>query len=535
MASAGTDYDLVVVGGGINGAGIARDAALRGLSVLLLEKSDFGSGTSSISSRLIHGGLRYLEYAEIPLVFESLHERRRLRQLASHLVQRLRLNIPIYKQSRRSKLIIRLGMIAYDLLSIGKKVPGHRMLSRDELIEAEPGINQEGLLGAAQYYDAQVTFAERLVLENIIGAYEAGADVRNYCPAIGINVSQRKVQSLHFLEQGSDQETDVTTGLVVNAAGPWVDRVLATVNREIPRFMGGTKGSHIIVGDFAGAPASAFYAEAVADGRPFFIIPWNAQYLIGTTDIRYHGDPADVVASEEEIRYLLDETNRVFPGAKLTVGDIHFVYAGVRPLPLRDKGPESAITRKHIIKKHRRVAKGLVSIIGGKLTTYRNLAEQTVDLAARWLKKDAKNCETRSLPLPGAIGIEKARDMLRELQYLSDAGVKRVIDIYGGRASQIVELAAHETRLAYTLDDEESVVAAEVVFALRHEFAVKLTDIVHRRLMIGLSADLGEGMSEEIAAIAAEELNWNNAEKEEQLSELRNYNARLKRNLNSAS
>ena len=168
MSNTDTDYDVVVVGGGINGAGIARDAALRGLRVLLLEKNDFGSGTSSWSSRLIHGGLRYLEYAEIPLVFESLHERQRLRQVASHLVKRLRLNIPIYEQSRRSKLIVRLGMIVYDLLSIGKNIPRHRMLSRDELIEAEPGIRQEGLLGAAQYYDAQVTFAERLVLENII-------------------------------------------------------------------------------------------------------------------------------------------------------------------------------------------------------------------------------------------------------------------------------------------------------------------------------------------------------------------------------
>lgn len=530
MSHAGSDYDVVVVGGGINGAGIARDAALRGLSVLLLEKNDFGSGTSSWSSRLIHGGLRYLEHAEIPLVFESLHERRRLRQLAPHLVKRLRLVIPIYEQSRRSKLLIRLGMIAYDLLSIGKNVPRHRMLSRGELIEAEPGINREGLKGAAQYFDAQVTFAERLVLENIIGAAEAGADVRNYCPAIGINVSQGVVHSIHYLEYGSAQETEVTTRLVINAAGPWVDRVLATVNREIPRFMGGTKGSHIIVGRFEGAPGSAFYIEAAADGRPFFIIPWNKQYLIGTTDIRYHGDPADVAASEEEIRYLLDETNRVFPEADLTFGDIHFAYAGVRPLPLRDKGPESAITRKHIIKKHRRVAKGLVSIIGGKLTTYRNLAEHVVDLAVRWLKSDTGACETRTMPLPGATGIEAAREHLCELNYLSQNGVERLLRIYGGRASQITALTAEEPHLAHTVDDEGSVLAAEVVFALRHEFAVNLTDIVHRRLMTGLSADQGLGISEEIAAIAARESNWSKSEKEQQLTELGKYNARLRVN-----
>ena len=521
------DYDVVVVGGGINGAGIARDAALRGLRVLLLEKNDFGSGTSSWSSRLIHGGLRYLEYAEIPLVFESLHERRRLRQVALHLVRRLRLNIPIYKQSRRSKFIVRLGMIAYDLLSIGKSIPRHQMLSSEELIAEEPGINRDGLLGAAQYYDAQVTYAERLVIENIVGAQEAGATVRNYCTAIGINVSKGVVQSIHYLEQGSEQETEVTTRLVVNAAGPWVDRVLATVNREFPRFMGGTKGSHIVVGRFDGAPTSAIYVEAAADGRPFFIIPWNDQYLIGTTDIRYHGDPADAAASEEEVAYLLDETNRVFPGAHLTVQDIHFAYSGIRPLPLRAKGPESAITRKHIIKKHGRIAKGLISIIGGKLTTYRNLAEQTVDLAVRLSKIDAGECTTRSLPLPGANAIDEAREKLNNLNILSEQGIERVLGIYGGRAAEIASLAGSEIGLVATLDQDRTVLAAEVVFVVRQEFAVNLTDIVHRRLMVGLSADQGAGICEEIATIATAELDWDSAEKARQLAELRDYNARL--------
>ncbi len=234
------------------------------------------------------------------------------------------------------------------------------------------------------------------------------------------------------------------------------------------------------------------------------------------------------MASEEEIRYLLDETNRVFPAANLTVDDIHYAYAGVRPLPRRDRGPESAITRKHIIKKHRRVAKGLVSIIGGKLTTYRNLAEQAVDYAVRTLKCEARDCATRSLALPGADGRAEAREMLRELSWLSDVGIARLLGIYGGRAREIVDLAAAESHLARTLDDDESVVAAEIVYALRHEFAMTLTDIVHRRIMIGLSADQGAGLSEAIAEIAAREAGWSNSEKERQLEELREYNARLK-------
>ena len=522
------DYDIVVVGGGINGAGIARDAALRGMRVLLLEKYDFGSGTSSWSSRLIHGGLRYLEYAEIPLVYESLHERRRLRNVAQHLVKQLRINIPIYQQSRRSKFLVRLGMLAYDLLSIGKNVPAHRMLSRDELLAQEPGLRQDGLLGGAQYFDAQVSFAERLVVENIIGANEAGADVRNYTPVIGINVRQGRVTSVQYQGRDDEPETEVTTRLVINAAGPWVDRVLATVNRDIPRFMGGTKGSHIVTGRFDGAPRDACYVEAESDGRPFFIIPWNEQMLIGTTDIRYHGDPVDAAADESEIRYLLDETNRVIPGAKLTVENIHYAYTGVRPLPLRSKGPESAITRKHIIKKHRRVAKGLISIIGGKLTTYRNLAEQAVDQAVRGLRISTDACETRTLPLPGATGIDEARRRLSEIPGLSQPGVGRLLGIYGGRATQIAELAGDNAHLAETLDSQQSLLAAEVVFALRNEFAVSLTDIVHRRLMTGLAADQGAGVCESIAATAAVEAGWSKAERLQQLEQLRQYNARLR-------
>jgi len=527
MSEVITGYDIVVVGGGINGAGIARDAALRGLRVLLLEKNDFGSGTSSWSSRLIHGGLRYLEFGEIPLVFESLHERRRLRSVAAHLVTRLRLNLPIYKDAKRGKLIIRLGMLAYDLLSFGKKIPHHRMLSKDELLQEEPGLSAEGLLGGAQYYDAQVSFAERLVLENIIGAKEAGADVRNYSPVIGISVRQGAVRGLQFVDGTSGTEVEVSAGLIINAAGPWVDRVLATVNREMPHFMGGTKGSHIIVGPFAGSPQSAFYVEARADGRPFFIIPWNDQYLIGTTDIRYEGDPGDVTASAAEVEYLLRETNRVFPAAKLAASDIHYAYAGVRPLPKRDKGPESAITRKHIIRKHRKQAKGLVSIIGGKLTTYRNLSEQVVDMVVRRLRLEVADCQTRSLPLPGATGLAAAEVQMSVAGGLSRACLKRLSGIYGSRATHIVTLAKSDAGLAEKIDPTETVLAAEVVFALRHEMAVSLVDIVHRRLMTGLLPDQGVSMNDRIATIAAAEAGWDSKEKDRQLTALQEYNERL--------
>jgi glycerol-3-phosphate dehydrogenase len=515
-------YDIAIIGGGINGAGIARDAALRGFKVILLEKNDFGSGTTAWSSRLIHGGLRYLEYAEIPLVFESLRERRRLQVLASHLVRRIRMTIPVYRHSRRGRFLIRLGMLAYDLLSIGKAVPRHRMLDRDDLLRETPGVLSEGLTGGAQYYDAQVTFAERLVIENVISAAAAGADVRNYSPVIGINVREGVVNSLQFVDHASGAEEEIAASVVINAAGPWVDRVLSTVNREMPVLMGGTKGSHIIVGPFDGAPDSAFYVEARADGRPFFIIPWNDQYLIGTTDIRYEGDPGGVGASDQEIAYLLDETNYIFPGARLTPADIHYTYAGVRPLPKREKGPESAITRKHIIFRHRVEADGLISIIGGKLTTYRNLAEQTVDRSARRLG-ESHDCQTRDKPLPGAVDLEAARQHLESIPSLAPRCIERLLSVYGSRATEIADGID-----AGFVDEARTVLAAEIAYVIRTEFAVTLVDIMHRRTMLGLAADQGRAVTDEIARLAATELAWDKSETARQIEALRKYNEKLR-------
>jgi len=461
------------------------------------------------------------------LVFESLHERRRLRHLAAHLVTRLRLTIPIYKGSRRSRFVIRLGMIAYDLLSIGKKIPRHKMLDRDALLKEEPSLCRDGLLGGAQYYDAQVTFAERLVIENVISAKAAGADVRNYSPVIGINVRKGRVQSLQFIDRQSGEEVDVSAHVIINAAGPWVDKVLATVNREMPTFMGGTKGSHIVVGKFNGAPRSAFYIEANEDGRPFFIIPWNQQYLIGTTDIRYDGDPADVAPGDEELEYLLAETNRVFPSAGLSREDIHFAYAGVRPLPKRDKGPESAITRKHIIYSHKKEASGLISVIGGKLTTYRSLAEQAVDIAVRFADLDAKSCATRSLMLPGAINLDVARERLEKYASLTPECIERLLGIYGSRAIELIESTEDKFQDSY-LDADKTVLTAEIPFVIRQEFAVSLTDIMHRRLMVGLRADQGESMANEVASISAAIAGWDKAERGRQLKALHAYNARFR-------
>lgn len=514
------EFDLAVIGAGINGAGIARDAALRGLKVVVFDKNDMCSGCSAISSRLVHGGLRYLEYGEIPLVYESLHERRYLRLTAPHLVEPLRICIPVYAGARRGPLLIRLGMLAYDILSFRKTVPNHQMLSSAELQKEEPGLAATGLRAAARYYDAQVTFAERLVLENLLAARSAGAEIRTHCEVTGIQVAGGAVESIAF-EDNEGVPSSVKVRAIVNAAGPWVDRVLDVAPTPTKRLIGGTKGSHIIVGKFSGAPHDAFYVEAAADGRPFFIIPWNDQYLIGTTDIRYDEDLDHIRASGAEVDYLLAETNRVFSRAELTRADIHYAYAGVRPLPYQKKGPESAITRRHIIKDNKQVARGLLSIVGGKLTTYRSLAEQAVDKLAKLQHLNLPSCRTRDTDLPGAWGIDRAREALQALDSLGDAGVNRLLGVYGGRAAAIADLCTGE--FAHTLDKDGRVLAAEVVFAMREEFALTLEDVVFRRMMIGFDADQGRALYDEIAAIAAAEAGWGSAQKTQQLDQLAEY------------
>jgi glycerol-3-phosphate dehydrogenase len=520
-------FDVAVIGAGINGAGIARDAALRGLRVIVLEQNDLCSGTSAISSRLIHGGLRYLEYAEIPLVFESLRERRALRRIAPHLVQPLRISIPIYASARRGPLLIRLGMLAYDMLSFGKYMPRHEMLSRHEMLAIEPGLRADGLRAAARYFDAQVTFAERLVLENLLAARAAGAIIRTYSTVTRINVAGGSVSSIEVTDTQTGEQSQVEASVVVNAAGPWVDRVIGTAADNMPRLIGGTKGSHIVVDRFDGAPADAFYVEAAADGRPFFIIPWNEQYLIGTTDIRFTGDLAEIRASKAEIKYLLDETNRVFPSAGLGIDDVNFAYAGVRPLPHRTKGPESAITRKHIIKKNSKIAKGLISIIGGKLTTYRNLAEQVVDSSGKSLGRKLPECRSNDTLLPGAYRLDEARVLLQSTAAVSEKGVARLLGIYGGRAIDLVELKTEMPELGDCIDAEGTVLAAEIIFAIREEMAVTLSDIVHRRLMIGLNATQGRELYDDIATLAANEYGWDDGRRESELAMLVNYSDSL--------
>ena len=531
-------FDLIVVGGGINGVGTARDAAMRGLKVLLLDKGDFGSGTTSWSSRLIHGGLRYLEFYEFYLVRESLSDREKLLRIAPHLVKPLLLAVPIYDHSSRGPAMIRLGMTLYDVLSFDKSMEHHKMLGREEALKRFPGLNPEGLKAAAIYYDGQAEYAERLAVENAISARNHGAVVLNYAKVTGAIVENGSVRGVEFTDVLTGEQHAARASVTVNVAGPWVDEVLAGVKGHTKRMMGGTKGSHLVVDPFPGAPGNeALYYEAISDGRPIFVFPWNGRYLIGSTDLRYEGDLDRVVGDDAEIEYIINETNALIPTANLTPDDVLFSYSGVRPLPYVADGAEAGITRQHIIHDHAKDEEGiggLISVVGGKLTTYRNCSRQTVNMVYGKLGRKAPRCRTAEVPLPGgqtsdfgafAAEFERASGLPEGL-----AG--RLLKLYGARAPEVLDLAGDDPLLLSPLSSSDSaepgVVGAEILYAFKRELAQTLTDALHRRSMAGLGPKVGLDVDEAASEVAIRHLGWDRERAAREVREHRRYVERFR-------
>ena len=541
-------FDLIVVGAGINGAGIARDAAMRGLDVLLLDKGDVASGTTQWATRLIHGGLRYLEYYEVSLVRESLRDREILLRIAPHLVRPLGFLVPIYERAKHGPLMIRLGMLGYDALSLDKSLDNHRMLSAEEALEREPGLNPEGLLGAAFYYDAQVEYAERIAVENAVSAHEHGAVVLTYAKVDRLLREGDRVTGVEFTDVLGGETHTARAPVTVNVAGPWVDEVLGEGGT---RMIGGTKGSHLIVDPFPGAPKNeALYVEARKDGRPYFIVPWNGRYLIGTTDIRYEGDLDRVVANEEEIEYLIEETNYVIPEANLTRESVLFTYSGIRPLPFQPEGAEGSVTRSHIVYDHAKGkgigtkrssigegvprVEGLISIVGGKLTTYRNLSRQTVDMVYDKLGREAPESRTAKAPLPGGetedFGAFAAA--FKATSDLTDELAERLLKLYGARAPEVLEMAGDDPSLRMPLGPsatvESGVIGAEVLYAFRRELAQTLADVMLRRTMVGMGPSVGLDVDEAAAGVAVKHLGWSEDRAQSEVEAYRNYVERYK-------
>ena len=479
-------FDLIVVGGGINGAAIAREAALSGIGVLLLEKDDFCSGTSATSTRLIHGGLRYLEHAELKLVRESLRERERLLRTAPHLVAPLEIYLPITRASRRGRFTVGVGLMLYDLLSSGKSVPAHRSLGREAMQDVLPGLAPDGLVGGAAYFDAQVRFPERLVLELALDAAAAGATLSPQTEASELIVDAGRVAGVAWASAG--RRGIARAKAVVNATGPWVDRVLG--RRQSSRLIGGTRGSHLITLPFRGAPARAVYAEAASDGRPFFVIPWNGLCLIGTTDERDTGDPGAAVMTQGEYDYLIAETRRLFPGATDLEGAVCYTCSGIRPLPDSSSTSTGAITRSHLVVEDPGLS-GLYSIVGGKLTTHRALAEDCLRRLRPVFGRSGPS-PTRDRPLPGALPVDERDALLADAgRVVGEATAARWWQVYGGASRALLARIGDAPELGQRIGPDSDIVVAELVHAVEAEHARTLADILRRRTMAGLAADLG--------------------------------------------
>ena len=522
-------FDLVVVGGGVNGCGAAWDAALRGLRVLLVERDDVGSGTSSWSSRLIHGGLKYLEKLDVKLVRESLREREWLLGAAPHLVRPLRMILPFYDAGKHHPLKLEAGMVTYDVLSFDKSVPHHAYWTRKKTLRNVPGLDPEGLRGAAAYYDGQVELAERLCVEISLAAQAAGATVLTHASVGRLDTRDGAVVGLEIVDEHTGENHYAHTSLVLNTAGPWVDSILTGLG-DGPRLIGGTKGSHFILDPFPGAPQDALYYEARSDGRAMMVLPWRGQYMIGSTDLRFEGDLDRLGPTTEEVEYILRETNAVLPRARLTADDLLWGYTGVRPLPYSPEGDVGDITRRHDFHDHAPLVEGLISLVGGKLTTFRQVGEEAADLALKKLGARRRRSATRRLRLPGANALDLGRFAVgfSRASGLDLRVARRLVDLYGSRARGVSERTAADPRMREFVDEENALTVAEISFVLEEEFAGTLTDILARRTMLGIGPTVPDEVVERTAQTAARLAGWDDGRTDRELRAFRDRLARFR-------
>jgi glycerol-3-phosphate dehydrogenase len=480
-------YDLLVIGGGINGLGIAADAAARGLKTLVVEKGDWGGGTTSASSRLIHGGLRYLQYGEIDLVRESLRERGILTRQRPHLIHPISLLIPTFKGQPTPRWLIGAGLLLYDILARDPLFPHPSVLDAEKTQEREPALTAAGLTGGFLYPDAQVEFPERVCVELMQETRRAGGEARNHTRVTTLLQNGDRVIGAALCDELTGETSEAEAPLVINAAGPWLDVVNRTLKQPPPQMIGGTWGTHLILPLRPTGPRGPVYATAKRDGRPFFLLPWDGRLLVGTTDIKFTGDDPDSLKIQDwEIAYLLDETNRLFPDAAYTAADIRATTVGIRPLPATGDKATGAITRRHFLVDHAKKhgIHGLASIVGGKLTTYRSLAEDVVDWALRTLDRPFIPCPTRSVGHVPSVEtqVAEAQTALTRLG-LNAAHAERLVALYGPAYADVLRRIQQDSSLGQPLGPNTPDLAAQVVHAVEAEEARTVDDIVHRRLM----------------------------------------------------
>ena len=539
------EADLVVIGAGVTGAGIARDAARRGLRVVLLEQNDIAYGTSSRSSKLIHGGLRYLETYEFSLVFESVSERRVVMDLAPHLVNPMAFLFPVYQGSRKSLRLISAGMWLYDGLALFRSPKRHRTLNPSEVAKEEPLLKQEGLQGAPVYYDCSTDDA-RLTLETIIDATQNGAVVATWARVDAlVKNDQGRIAGVVVKNARDGSLKEVNAHAVINATGPWTDEVLAMSGPRKGQLLRPTKGVHIVVDREKLPVEHAVVLFHPDDNRVLFALPWGDRTYVGTTDTDYDGVPGEEAATLEDVDYLIAAPNHSFPTSQITRGDVVSTWAGLRPLiapePEVGEMAESQVSREHQIVIGE---DGLITIAGGKLTTYRKMAQECVDVAVNLLTlsgklpEDLQSGETTKFPLPGAVGWPEDDDHARvadELVEVCDCDIsaavaRHLVDTYGMRAFELAKLCAADPSLTEPIVPGRVEIMAQVDFGVKEELAASVSDIMTRRTQIFFrDFEQGLGSVEKVATRMAHLIGWSDEEKQKSVDEYKVDVARSQR------
>jgi glycerol-3-phosphate dehydrogenase len=517
--------DVVVIGGGITGAGIARDAAMRGLAVALVEKEDFASGTSSKSARMVHGGLRYLEQYQFGLVFSACSERHKLRELAPRLVRPISFTFPVYRTSKNSLLKIRMGMWLYDLMALFRNVKRHRIVGAQQVAELEPELAQQDLVGAAYYYDCLADDA-RLTLATIQSAHQHGALVANYAEVRGVLKEGSRVGGAEVVDRIAGERFTVRAKVTVNATGVWADQIRRMDDADAEQMIRVNRGSHLVLPRQKLNIHGAVAFTSVDGRRAMYAMPWEHTCIVGTTDIDYRGDLDQVYAMPDEVESMLEAVNHAFPEAKLTQEDIISTFAGLRPLIGGEESAAYQASRDHQIVESEA---GLVTISGGKLTTYRRMAEDLVDVVSKKLEAESgvmirEGCKTARTPLAeNAFDMASVVNGLAErFPHLERQVLEHLALTYGPASSGVLAMVEDDPEMATRVVPGLPYIRAEIPHAIQNEMAMTLSDwMIRRTHIMHEDGEQGLGCAPEVAALMAPYLKWDSAQIERQVQEYR--------------
>ncbi len=538
-------YDLLVIGGGIYGACVAWDAALRGLSVALVEKSDFCSATSANSQKIVHGGFRYLQHADFRRMRQSIGERSTLMHIAPHLVHPLPVLIPTFGHWMFGKEALALGLILNDLIGLDrnrllkdpqKHIPRGYLVSRSEVSQLLPGIPRKDLTGGVVFYDAQVYNSERMLLSILRSAQKAGATLANYVEVYGFLRSGNHIKGVKARDVLTGVELDINSRIVVNASGPWVNSVLRLMNGNFQTRVFLSKAMSIVARrqlnpTFAfGVPSPFEFKDndTVVDKgfRFLFITPWRGYSLIGTAYTPHDGSPGSFRITEEEIQDFIDEVNKAYPPAHFMREEVSFCYSGLLPMDRTSNG-SVRLTKKYQLWDHSKDegVEGLISVVGVKYTTARAVAEETVDLVYTKLGKKSPRCLTAVTPVYGG-HIERFNDFLaqeieKKVRGLEHEAIQHLVYNYGSEYPQVLKYLEENSNWKQRMDNTSQVTKCEIVYGIREEMAQKLGDVVFRRTELGSAGNPGETALKTCAEIMAKELNWDEGRTQKELDEVR--------------